>query len=115
MRWLSKLPLTAELLPSPLIEVTELSNTYARRRTIAMPEARAQQIAMVSAELGVSAEIFIQSAITAALVSAMEHDDTLALALARVAGASWDELAAIAKLRADRNAKACLAHPADEN
>jgi hypothetical protein len=78
-----------------------------------MPEYRAQQIAMVAAELGINSEAFIQSAITAAIVTAMEHDDALALALARAAGASWDELASIAKLRSDRKAKACLVHTAD--
>jgi hypothetical protein len=93
-----------------LIEVTEMAYSKAnhRRRTILMPECGAQQIAMVSAELGVSSEIFIQSAISAAIITAMEHDDKLALALARAAGASWDELGVIAKLRADRKAKSSL-------
>lgn len=89
-----------------------MSNIYRRRRTIAMPEYRSQQIAMVAAELGINSEAFIQSAISAAIVTAMEHDDTLALALARAAGASWDELVTIAKIRAERNAKACPAHTA---
>jgi hypothetical protein len=89
-----------------------MSNIYARRRTIAMPEYRSQQIAMVAAELGITSEAFIQSAITAAIVTAMEHDDTLALALARAAGASWDELLTIAAIRADRKTKTCAAHTA---
>jgi hypothetical protein len=79
-----------------------------RRRTILMTECRAKQIAIASAELGVSGEVFIQSAITAALLTAAEHNDTLALAFSRAAGAGWDELQAIAKVRAERNAKAAL-------
>jgi hypothetical protein len=89
-----------------------MSNIYARRRTIAMPEYRSQQIAMVAAEIGISSEHFIQSAITAAIVTAMEHDDTLALALARAAGATWDELLTIAAIRADRKEKTCSVHTA---
>lgn len=86
-----------------------------RRRTVLMPEYRSQQIAAASAELGVSAEIFIQSAITAALISAAEHSDALAYTFARQAGVGWEELQAIATLRANRKAKACLVPVATVN
>ena len=60
-----------------------------RKRTIHMPQTRAAQIALAAAELGISSEQFIQSAITAALLTCADHDDKLAFALARAAGATW--------------------------
>ena len=86
-----------------------------RRRTILMSEYRSQQIAAASAELGISSELFIQSAITAALITAAEHDDALAYTFARQAGVGWEELQAIATLRANRRAKECLVPTAAVN
>ena len=65
-----------------------MSNTYRRRRTIGMTECRSQQIALAATALEINSEDFIQSAITAALITAAEHDDALAFALARAAGAA---------------------------
>lgn len=59
-----------------------MSNIYARRRTIAMPEYRARQIAKAAAKLGITSEAFIQSAISVAI----EHGDALASALMRAGG-----------------------------
>ena len=63
-----------------------------RRRTIAMPECRSRQVAAASAHLDVTGEEFIQSAITAALVSLAQADRTFAYALARVSGVEYDTL-----------------------
>jgi len=61
-------------------------------RTIGNPPARQRQITMASAYLDISGEQFIQSAITAALLSLARADPTFALMLARAAGASFDIL-----------------------
>jgi hypothetical protein len=61
-------------------------------RTIENPPARQRQIAMAAAFLDISGELFIQSAITAALLSLAQADPTFALMLARAAGASFETL-----------------------
>ena len=61
-------------------------------RTIAMPAVRANQIAMAGAYLGVTGHEFIQSAITAALVTLAQNDPTFALMLSRAAGTKWETL-----------------------
>lgn len=70
------------------------STTPPRKRTIQMPECRSRQVAAAAAHLDITGEEFIQSAITAALLSLAEHDPTrtVAYAFARAAGVSWETL-----------------------
>jgi hypothetical protein len=63
-----------------------------RQRTIGMPESRSRQIANAAAYLNVTGEEFIQSAITAALLSLAGADKVFAHILARSAGVDWAEL-----------------------
>jgi hypothetical protein len=71
-----------------------------RRRTIAMPEARSRQIAAASAHLDITGEEFIQSAITAALVSLAQADRSFAYSLARATGVEWETLEFVARQEA---------------
>jgi hypothetical protein len=57
-----------------------------------MPECRSRQLAAASAHLDVTGEEFIQSAITAALISLAQADRTFAYVLARVSGVEYDTL-----------------------
>ncbi len=57
-----------------------------------MPECRSRQVAAASAYLDITGEEFIQSAITAALISLAEHDRTFAYSLARAAGVEWETI-----------------------
>lgn len=61
-------------------------------RTIASPPARQRQIATAAAYLNISGEMFIQSAITTALLCLAQADPTFALMLARAAGVTFDTL-----------------------
>ena len=74
-----------------------------RRRTIAMPEARSRQIAAAAAHLDITGEDFIQSAITAALLSLCEADRSVAYLIARVSGVEWDTLEFAARQQALAN------------
>jgi hypothetical protein len=76
-----------------------------RKRTVHMPEVRSQQIALAAASLDITSEQFIQTAITTLLLTVAEHDSPLAFALARAGGASFDDLEALAKATAARQAK----------
>jgi hypothetical protein len=73
-----------------------------RRRTIDMPEPRSRQVALAAAFLGISSEAWIQSVISAGLLALSQNDATFALALARSAGVSWENLEKIAKLNAEQ-------------
>ena len=58
-----------------------------------MPEVRSKQIAMAAAYLGISGHEFIQSAITAALLSLCDQGDkTFAYMLSRAAGVEFETL-----------------------
>jgi len=74
-----------------------MSNYYRRKRTIAMPQCRSDQIAIAAAFADITSEEFIQTAVTNALLDAAGRDLSLALALARAGGASWEDLEALAK------------------
>jgi hypothetical protein len=63
-----------------------------RRRTIGMSGIRSKQIATCAAYSGVSSEVWIQSAITAAMISLADHDKALACMLMRAGGTEWDSL-----------------------
>jgi hypothetical protein len=63
-----------------------------RRRTIGMSAIRSKQIALCAAYSGVSAEAWIQSAITAAMLSLADHDKAFAYMLVRAGGTDWDSL-----------------------
>ena len=58
-------------------------------RTIGTTPVRSRQISLAAAYLGIDGERFIQSAITASLLSLSDHDPTFALMLARSAGMDW--------------------------
>jgi hypothetical protein len=64
-----------------------------RRRTIGMSEIRSRQIALCAAYVGVSAEKWIQSSVTAAMISLADNDKALAYMLVRAGGTEWDSLA----------------------
>jgi chromosome condensin MukBEF MukE localization factor len=49
-------------------------------------------VANASAYLNISGELFIQMAISAALMSLAENDKVLSCILARSGGADWDDL-----------------------
>ena len=68
-------------------------------RTIGTTPSRSRQIALASAYLGIDGEAFIQSSISASLLSMAEHDPTFGLALARSAGVDWDDLERITAKR----------------
>jgi hypothetical protein len=70
-----------------------MSSRNIRQRTIGMPESRSRQIANAAAYLNITGEEFIQSAITAALLSLAEADKVFAHVLARSAGIDWQDLA----------------------
>ncbi len=57
-----------------------------------MTEVRSNQIAMAAAKLDCSGHEFIQSCITAGLLSLAEHDKAFALCLARAAHVDWKHL-----------------------
>jgi hypothetical protein len=76
-----------------------MSNIYHPKRTIHMPPSRAEQIALAAASLGLSSECLIQNFITAGLLTLAERDAPLAFALARAAGATFEDLIDIAKAR----------------
>lgn len=63
-----------------------------RRRTIGMSGIRSRQIATCAAYCGVSSEVWIQSAITAAMLSLADHDKAFAYMLVRAGGTEWDSL-----------------------
>lgn len=63
-----------------------------------MPASRSRQVALAAAYLGIDGERFIQSSISASLLSLADHDPTFALALARTSGVEWDDLERITKL-----------------
>ena len=79
------------------IETTEARNMPTvptpRRRSIGMTTTRSRQLALAAATLGLSSELTIQSFITAGLLSLAAHDRAFAMALARSAGMTWDDLA----------------------
>jgi endonuclease/exonuclease/phosphatase family metal-dependent hydrolase len=77
--------------------------TPIRKRTIAMPETRSRQVAVASAHLDVTGEEFIQSAITAALLSLCEADRSFCYALARAAGVEFETLEFTARQEALAN------------
>jgi hypothetical protein len=68
-----------------------------------MPKARSRQIACASAFLDVTGEEFIQSAITAALLSLAESNSTFCLMLARSTGVEWNTLELAARQEALAN------------
>jgi hypothetical protein len=68
-----------------------------------MPKSRARQIAAASAYLDMTGEEFIQSAITAALLSLAEHDRTFGHMLTRAAGVEWSTLEFAARQEALAN------------
>jgi hypothetical protein len=62
-------------------------------RTIRWSPARARQVALAAAHLGLpDGESFVQASIDASLLSLSEHDPAFKLALARSAGVSWPTL-----------------------
>jgi hypothetical protein len=63
-----------------------------RRRTIAMSGVRSRQVATCAAYSGVSSEVWIQSAITAAMISLADHDKALGCMLMRAGGTDWASL-----------------------
>jgi hypothetical protein len=72
--------------------------TTGQHRTIGQTPERARMCSLAAAHLGLpSSEIFIQSAITAALMTLGQEDPVFALMLARSAGIDWNELQKIAK------------------
>jgi hypothetical protein len=77
--------------------------TTPRRRTISMPLARSRQIAAAAAHLQITGEDFIQSAVTAALLSLCEGDRSFCYALARVSGVEWSTLEFAARQEALAN------------
>jgi hypothetical protein len=81
-----------------------MNATY-RKRTIHMTTARSEQLALAAASIGVDSEVLIQTFLTAGLLAMAEHDSPLAFALARSGGASFDDLEALAKATAARQAK----------
>jgi hypothetical protein len=76
-----------------------MSNIYHPKRTIHMPPSRAQQIALCAASVGITSEELIQSWITAGILSMAEHDTVLSFSLARAAGATFEQLTEVAKMR----------------
>jgi len=78
--------------------------TAGQHRTIGQTPARARQCSLAAAHLGLpSSEVFIQSAISAALLTLGQQDPVFALMLARSAGVDWSELQRIAKGSLDEN------------
>lgn len=63
-----------------------------RRRTIGMSEIRSRQIALCALYCGVSAESWIQSSLTSAMITMADHDKALAYMLMRAGGTEWDSL-----------------------
>jgi hypothetical protein len=59
-----------------------------------MPASRSKQLALAAAHLGLTSHQTIQSFITAGLLALATHDRAFAMALARTAGVTWEELAA---------------------
>lgn len=78
-----------------------MSNIYHRKRTIAMPETRSQQIALAAASLDITSEDLIQAWITAGLLTMAEQDAPLAFALARAGGATFEQLTELARDRVE--------------
>lgn len=76
-----------------------------KKRTIHMPTSRANQIALAAASINVTSELLIQSFITAGLLSMADDDTMLALALAKSGGASWEQIAELAKAQSVRERK----------
>jgi hypothetical protein len=61
-------------------------------RTIQTTPARSRQVAICATALGVNGETFIQSAISAAIITLGQNDPLVQLMLARAAGADWTEV-----------------------
>ena len=74
-----------------------------RRRTINCPEARSRQIATCAAYLNISGDEFIQSAITAAILSLCENDRNFSYLIARATGVEWNTLEFAARQEALAN------------